>query len=256
MRSFLILVCFFVSSLLVLPILALASFIWPRALNIIAPLFYRFICRLVGIEITVKGEKIHQGPTLFVTNHASWLDILILGSRLKASFIAKSEVGTWPFFGWMAKASRTVFLKRNQRSKTLDQRKILHDRIYAGDSLVLFPEGTSSDGNRILPFKSALFSVAQHPIWDGAKEHSVTVQPISIRYTKLNGLPLGRQFMPNFAWYGDMGLFPHLWRALSLGHICVELHIHSPVNHESFENRKALALDCRQRICETFYQNQ
>ena len=130
-----------------------------------------------------------------------------------ASFIAKTEVAGWPLFGWLARLQRSVFIDRRARS-TAHQRDSIAARLAAGEALILFPEGTSGDGNRLLPFKSALFSVADHaPATAGA----VTVQPVSIAYTRLDGMPLGRALRPFFAWYGSMSLAPHLWRMLGLG---------------------------------------
>ena len=98
---------------------------------------------------------------LFAANHVSYLDITVLGSLLDASFIAKTEVAGWPLFGWLARLQRSVFIDRRARS-TAHQRDSIAARLAAGEALILFPEGTSGDGNRLLPFKSALFSVADH----------------------------------------------------------------------------------------------
>src|SRR3546814_11127808 len=103
-------------------------------------------------------------------------------------------------------------------------------RLDAGDDLILFPEGTSGDGNAVLSFKSALFSAAARC----PQGHPVTVQPVSIAYTRLDGLPLGRYLRPFFAWYGDMELGSHLWHAISLGRVTVVVEFHEPVTLEQF----------------------
>src|SRR3546814_20751956 len=113
-------------------------------------------------------------------------------------------------------------------------------RLEAGDDLVLFPEGTSGDGNRVLAFKSALFSVAERR----PQGEPLTVQPVSIAYTRLDGLPLGRYLRPFFAWYGDMELGPHLWHAIGLGRVTVMVEFHEPVTLDQFGSRKALSDHC------------
>ena len=167
----------------------------------------------------------HDGPCLITANHTSWLDIPIMGALQPSSFVAKSEVAGWPFFGWLAKLQQTVFVERERRTRTAEKRNEIHARIANGDKLILFPEGTSSDGNRVLP----------------------VVQPVSVAYMRLCGFPMGRRFRPYFAWYGDMDLFPHLWQAFSLGPIEIHVEYHKPVTIREIGNRKALAAYCESR---------
>ena len=181
---------------------------------------------------------------LFAANHVSYLDITVLGSLLDASFIAKTEVAGWPLFGWLARLQRSVFIDRRARS-TAHQRDSIAARLAAGEALILFPEGTSGDGVRLLPFKSALFSVADH-----AAAGAVTVQPVSIAYTRLDGMPLGRALRPFFAWYGAMSLAPHLWRMLGLGRLEVVVEFHPPTSLAVCGSRKMLARYCEERIAE------
>lgn len=214
--------------------------------------YHRFLCWLVGIKVTVRGGPYRGGACLITANHTSWLDIPVIASLAPCSFVAKSEVAGWPFFGTLAKLQQTVFVERERRTRTVHSRNEIHTRIAAGDRLVLFPEGTSSDGNRVLPFKSALMSVAQLAIVNGEedREDNLVVQPLSVAYVKLNGIPMGRYFRPFFAWYGDMELFPHLWEAFSLGPIEVIAEFHEPVTIRDIGNRKALAAYCEARCRE------
>tara|TARA_Y100001958_G_C21029254_1_gene402888 strand:- start:181 stop:807 length:627 start_codon:yes stop_codon:yes gene_type:complete len=179
-------------------------------------------------------------PVLFACNHTSYSDIAILGSLLPASFVAKAEVAGWPLFGVLAKLQRTVFVDR-RATKATKQRDEMIRRLENGDNLILFPEGTSSDGNAVLPFKSALFSVAQ------VEPHGrpLLVQPVSLAYTRLDGMPVGRALRPYFAWYGDMTLAPHFWEVAGLGHTTVDVVFHSPVTIAGYESRKALADHCQ-----------
>src|SRR5438128_1403000 len=176
------------------------------------PTFYhRWCCRLLGFRVKAIGRPTTQRPVLFAANHISYTDITILGSLIAGSFIAKREVAHWPFFGWLAILQRTVFVDRRIRS-TATQRDAISERFAAGDALILFPEGTSGDGNRILPFKTALFGAAAQR---GRKE-PVVVQPVSLAYTRLDGIPIRRAYRPFVAWYAAMDLVSLLWGRIGL----------------------------------------
>jgi lyso-ornithine lipid O-acyltransferase len=205
-------------------------------------LYHQWSSRILGFRVVIAGERSAQRPTLFVSNHVSYVDIEILGGVIEGSFIAKAEVARWPLFGWLAKLQRTVFVDRRVRS-TAAQRDAIRARLDAGDDLILFPEGTSGDGNRILPFKSALFSVA-----DYAGPQGLIVQPLSIAYLRLDGIPMGRAYRPFFAWYGDMTLGSHLWTMLGLGTVDVAVIFHEPVTLAQCGSRKALAEHCHRVI--------
>ena len=213
---------------------------WTRTL----PVFYHArCCRILGFKIRVVGTPTSWRPVLFVANHVSYADITVLGSVIAGSFVAKAEVADWPFFGWLAKLQRSVFVDRRVRS-TVTQRDAISKRLAVGDALILFPEGTSSDGNRVLPFKSALFAAAEH-----ARGLSpVVVQPVSIAYTRLDGMPIGRLYRPLFAWYGDVDLAPHIWSMIGLGTVEVVLEFHPPTFLSDCGSRKALASYCYARI--------
>jgi lyso-ornithine lipid O-acyltransferase len=205
----------------------------------IPPFYHRRTCRILGIRLKAQGAMSRRRPTLFVSNHISYVDIEVLGALIEGCFVAKSEVASWPLFGWLAKLQRTVFIDRRTRS-TMAQRDAIRRRLDAGDSLILFPEGTSGDGTHVLPFKSALFSVADYAAAGGA----LPVQPVTVAYVRLDGIPLGRFYRPFFAWYGDMALAPHLWTMLGLGVVGVEVIFHPPVTLAALGSRKALADHC------------
>lgn len=252
LRAAVLLTGFIGSAVLTMPFQAACLRLRLKAARRIPNLYHRYLCWLLGIRVTVKGEPLRSGASLIAANHTSWLDIPVLSSVAPASFVAKSEVAGWPFFGTLAKLQQTVFVERERRTRTVHSRNEIHSRIAAGDTLILFPEGTSSDGNRVLPFKSALMSVAQLAIVNSAEEREddLVVQPVSVAYVKLHGLPMGRRYRPYFAWYGDMELFPHLWEAFSLGPIDVVVEYHQPVTIRHVGNRKALAAYCEARCAE------
>lgn len=205
--------------------------------------FHRLCCRILGFTVEVHGVRSQRVPTLFVSNHVSYIDITVLGSLIRGSFIAKAEVGDWPLFGLLAKLQRTVFIER-RATRAAAQRVDLTRRLEAGDDLILFPEGTSDDGNTVLPFKSALFAVAETTV-NGTP---LTVQPVSIAYVALDGMPLGRAFRPRYAYYGDMSLLPHLWEMLGWGVVTVSVTFHDPVDAGAFASRKTLALHCHRVV--------
>jgi 1-acyl-sn-glycerol-3-phosphate acyltransferase len=205
--------------------------------------FSHFLCRLFGINITIIGKPVQDRGVLMVANHTSYLDILVLGGIARVSFVAKSEVNGWFFFGLMARLYETVFVERSRRSQAGVSRDQLRERLQAGDALVLFPEGTSNDGNRVLPFKSALMGAVEAEVGMDAQGHveHVPVQPVSVSYVGFHGMPMGRENRPLFAWYGDMDLIPHLWEAVTAGPIDVIVEYHEPMSVDTMGGRKPLA---------------
>lgn len=210
--------------------------------------YYRLTAKIVGLRIVVRGVQTTAKPQLVVCNHISYFDIVVLGSQIAGDFVAKADIAKWPVFGIMAKAGRSVFIDR-RRSATDNARDQIQERLDDGDTLIMFPESTSGDGNHMKTFKSALFTVAERRVTDAAGHTGhVVVQPVSIAYTRLNGLPLGVGWRPFVAWYGDMEMGPHLWNAAKLGTLTVELTFHKPVTLAEFPNRKALAAHCDQVV--------
>ncbi len=200
-------------------------------------LFFQGLCRIIGIDVVVHGAPSERRPVLIASNHISYLDIFAFGSVTELEFVSKAEVADWPVFGLLAKLGDTVFIER-RRSQTDAARESMAARMVAHRVMVFFPEATSGDGNHLLPFKSALFAVAQDLATDG---RPVTVQPAAITYTRLNGLPLGVGWRPFFAWYGDMTMVGHLWQFLQLGRTTVEIAFLPPLDGALVTDRKATA---------------
>ena len=204
--------------------------------------YWRGVCRLFGIRITMTGTPAPR-PCLFAANHTSYMDIAVLGAILPASFVAKKEIAAWPVFGFLARLQRTVFVERKARHAKV-QSDLISTRLAALDNLILFPEGTSGDGIRVLDFKSTLFaSAVPETIRD-----KITVQPVSIAYTHLDGMPLNRHLRPFFAWYGDMTLMPHLYRMAGIGRVHVKLSFHPPVSPTILASRKGLSDYCQKHV--------
>jgi 1-acyl-sn-glycerol-3-phosphate acyltransferase len=193
--------------------------------------YHRVLCWLIGLKVQVVGKVSDKPATLFLPNHTSWLDILVLGSVLRASFVSKSEVGQWPVVGFIAKLGRTVFVSRRRTSTVLREADTMRERLQAGDSLILFAEGTSNDGTRVLPFRSAFLAAAAD---------AKAVQPVSLVYDRLGGLPACRRDRPLFAWYGDMDIASHFWRIARRSGARATVLMHEPADPATLPDRKVL----------------
>jgi len=237
------LVLYFAWTLALMPVQWIGLALGCRWVSTLPTFYHRQCCRLLGFRVRTVGRPTTQRPVLFAANHISYTDITILGSLIAGSFIAKSEVAHWPFFGSLARLQRTVFVDRRIRS-TATQRDEISQRFAAGDALILFPEGTSGDGNRILPFKTALFGAAA----ERGTIEPVVVQPVSLAYTRLDGIPIGRAYRPLVAWYGATDLLTHLWGMIGLGRVEVVVQFHPPTLLADCGSRKALAGYCFARV--------
>lgn len=212
-----------------------------------AGLWHRTMCRILGIEIRLTGLERQSSATLYAANHISWVDILILGGRLpNASFIAKSEVAGWGILGSLCALHKTEFVNRSRRTDSARQRDYLAERIKAGHSLILFPEGTNTSGVRLAPFKSSLFSVAEHVA--AHIDEPLRVQPVTLAYTEVNGMPLVRSQKPWVAWLGDVELFAHLQQLLGHAKIVATLEFHEPITLDDANCRKELARYCEAEV--------
>ena len=196
-------------------------------------IFHKLLIWLLSIQIDLEGEiDKSNNSNLYISNHLSYLDIPILGSTFPMRFVAKSEVEVWPLFGFLAKLGRTIFISR-KRSDSLDQKNKIFKSLSSDEKVFIFPEGTTSDGNRVLDFKSSSFSALEG--------QNFSIQPIVIVYSDLNGIPINRWLRPVIAWYGDMDLKPHLIKLASLRSIKVKLIYLDVVNTKNFCNRKDIS---------------
>lgn len=245
-RAFLRIVVYAAMTLVLIPVQALLVLLRLHGPSRWLPVYYhRAVCWVLGLKVEQRGQISSAHPTLFVSNHVSYLDIEVLGSLIAGSFVAKAEVATWPFFSVLAKLQRTVFVDRRIASTRGNADEMLQ-RLGHGDNLILFPEGTSGDGTRVLGFRSSLLAVAQ--LTKNGKP--ITVQPVSITYVRLDGIPLGRHWRPFYAWYGDMSLAPHLWQMAGLGEVLVMVNFHEPTDLAQFADRKKLTEHCQKVIGE------
>ncbi len=196
-------------------------------------IFHKLLIWLLSVSVVREGEiNKSYDSNLFISNHLSYLDIPILGSVYPVRFVAKSEVENWPLFGFLAKLARTIFISR-KRSNSLAQKKKILKSLSFDEKIFIFPEGTTSDGNRVLDFKSSSFSALEG-------QNSV-IQPIVIVYSDLNGIPINRWLRPVIAWYGDMDFEPHLLTLAHLRSIKARLIYLDKINAKNFSNRKDLS---------------
>lgn len=241
MRLFLSIGAIVLLTLVLLPFQLMAvRFEWPLRRRI--PTFYhRLICRILGIRITTIGRRADAAPLLIVSNHVSWLDISVVTAVAPVVFVAKREVAAWPVFGLLARLQRSVFVDRERRHRTQAVNGEIARRLAGGDAVLLFAEGTSSDGNRVLPFRTALIGAARDAIAEAGNVERIWIQPLSIAYTAVRGLPLGRSSRAGVAWYGSMSLLPHLRRLVACGMIDVTVTWGAPIPYDQSSDRKIVA---------------
>ena len=213
--------------------------------------WHQQVLRLIGVKVKIHGSFSQAHPLLLACNHVSWVDILVMGSVRPLCFIAKSEIGSWPIVSYLAKLQGTVFIDRTNSRDTANQADTIASRLLNGDVMVLFAEGTTGDGNRILPFNSSLFGAAQYAVRQSHVESAV-VQPVAISYTRLHGLPLGRRFQPQASWPGDVGFGPHLSNFLRKSAFDVDVILGNPLELSSKTNRKTISRASHDQVSTMF----
>ncbi|MEH2475438.1 1-acyl-sn-glycerol-3-phosphate acyltransferase [Nitrobacteraceae bacterium AZCC 2161] len=237
-----------VLTLLLVPFQLIGMAFGLRLQQSIPHLYHRIFCALAGVRIRQVGTRTSDTPVLILSNHVSWLDICVIGALAPVVFVAKSEVARWPVFGWLAKLQRTIFIERERRQKTGAATQEIGDRLLGGDAVVLFAEGTSSDGIRVLPFRSALIGAVHHALGESAHHKEIIVQPMSLAYVGFGGLPVGRALRENVAWYGDVDLIPHFIGILASGATDITVTWGDAVAYDMSADRKQIARDAEQAV--------
>jgi lyso-ornithine lipid O-acyltransferase len=214
----------------------------------ITPHITRFVCRtalrILRLPLVVHGRPMTH-PGAIVANHSSWLDVFVLNAVQTVYFVAKAEVAAWPLIGWLARATGTVFIAR-KGTEAKKQQDLFEARLMAGCRLLFFPEGTSTDAVRILPFKSTLFAAFFSPALIG----SMHVQPVTVVFQAPDG-----QDPRHYGWWGDMDFANHLLKTLATApQGRVVLTFHPEVAVDAFKDRKALAQHCERVIREAHVQ--
>lgn len=248
LRAIVVLVILTPVTLLGIPVQWLAVRTGWRLKRHIPVYWHRLACFLSGVRVKVHGQVTVDRPLLVAANHASWIDIMVLGSVMPLSFVAKLEVASWPVFGLFAKLQRTVFVDRTRRANTGRTAGEIAERLKDGDAMVLFAEGTSNNGNNILRFRTALLGAAREALAESGDGARVWIQPLAIAYTRLHGMPMGRRFRPMVAWYGDMDLAPHLWALLKEGSVDVDVYWGNPIAYDIDSDRKEIAAQAEDAV--------
>lgn len=214
-----------------------------RAATRFGSFYHAVLARCLGLRVTVGGAP--RAPhALFVVNHCSYLDIPVFAGAVPAAFVARHDIAGWPGIGLLAALGRTVYADRRV-ARSGQVRDAMRARLAAGESLVMFPEGTTNDGVRMLPFRTSLFAAVDV---DGPARETLRVQPAVITYLKVGGLPMPGWLRPTYAWYGDMPLVSHLWRVLKLARVEVRVTFLPAVDPAGFADRKVLARHCEAMI--------
>lgn len=214
----------------------------------VTPQITRFVCRtalrILRLPLVIHGAPMTH-PGAIVANHSSWLDIFVLNAVQTVYFVAKAEVADWPMIGWLARATGTVFIAR-KGTEAKKQQEIFESRLMAGHRLLFFPEGTSTDAIRVLPFKSTLFEAFFAP----ALVRSMHIQPVTVVFQAPDGAD-----PRHYGWWGDMDFASHLLKTLATprqGRVEVIFHPEVPV--DAFDSRKTLAQHC-ERVIRTSHAN-
>ena len=206
------------------------------------PFITQFVCKMalfiIGLRLTARGSLM-RAPGGVVANHASWLDIFVLNARKRIYFVSKSEVANWPAIGWLARATGTVFITRNGRDAGV-QRDLFAKRLSLGHKLLFFPEGTSTDGLHIVPFKSTLFEA----FFTSNLRPDLAIQPVSIVYLAPDG-----EDARFYGWWGEMLFGTHLLKVLAARRQgSVQVIYHAPLAVADFADRKELARACEAAV--------
>jgi 1-acyl-sn-glycerol-3-phosphate acyltransferase len=212
--------------------------------------FSVFLRRILRIDITVRGSNacLKESGNLIVSNHQSYLDGVILASLFPLAFVSKLQVKSWPIFGLMAWIGGTVFIKRENKLESIAALEKIINILKSKVNVLIFPEGTSTDGSKVLPFQSIFF---QAPILSRAR-----IIPITIQYTKINSQNISLLNRDRVCWYGQIKFFKHILELVKLNNIAAEIKIHPEIKIESVSGdskfRKELSRMCREVILKDF----
>lgn len=239
-------------TLVLMPLQALALRFGWRLSHRLPMVFHRHVCRLLGIRVEQRGRPTPDRPLLVISNHLSWLDITVISTLAPLSFVAKAEVATWPLFGRFARLQRSVFIDRTRRKGAAEANREIAERLAGGDAIVLFAEGTTSDGNRVLPFRSAVVGAARDAIAEAGHTGHVVIQPLTVAYPRRGGLPVTRNSRAEIAWHGDMELLPHLAAIIAGPPLDAVVVWGEPIAFDVASDRKAITRRVEAEIRATY----
>ena len=202
-------------------------------------IFHKFLLKILGIRLSIKGRPSERKPLILIGNHCSYLDIIILGSVLPVCFVAKSEIKSWFLFGTLASLQNSIFIDR-RNFKALDSLKKISKNLSSNFAIIIFPEGTTNNGKRVLKFRASLFKIFED-------DPTLGLQNFSLCYTHINSMPLDNRMRPNIAWYGEMNLITHLKRLLHYSSIGAKLQFHPTIVPHGV-TRKIISEESREQV--------
>ncbi len=202
-------------------------------------IFHKFLLKILGIRLSIKGRPSERKPLILIGNHCSYLDIIILGSVLPVCFVAKSEIKSWFLFGTLASLQNSIFIDR-RNFKALDSLKKISKNLSSNFAIIIFPEGTTNNGKRVLKFRASLFKIFED-------DPTLGLQNFSLCYTHINSMPLDNRMRPNIAWYGEMSLITHLKRLLNYSSIGAKLQFHPSIVPHGV-TRKIISEESREQV--------
>ena len=204
-------------------------------------IFHKITLKILKIKVKLIGKSNKYRPLILVGNHTSYIDIMVLGSLMPISFVAKSEISKWFLFGFLAKIQNTIFIKR-KNFKTKESLNKINKKLNSNYAIVLFPEGTTNAGKKILNFKTSLFNLFEH-------NDTLRLQNFTLCYTHVNSMPIDSRSRPQVSWYGDMNLFKHLGGLLKLSCLDVTVVFH-PIFFTKGLHRKEISNLSMQQVKE------
>lgn len=210
--------------------------------KIMPHVFHRGVCLILGLRVKSRGEQHPSNPTLFVSNHISYLDVFVLGN-IRAYFVAKSEVANWPILGPYARFQNTLFIER-KAGKAKQSMLVMKEHLQQNKSLILFPEGTSTDGRHVEPFRSSLFAAAE------SSQEPIPIQPITLAYTHQGGKKMNQSMRDHYAWYATMPFLGHFLKLMILKKVDVKVYFHPVCYLDSFATRKECADHCHKVVAQ------
>ena len=202
-------------------------------------IFHKFLLKILGIRLSIKGRPSERKPLILIGNHCSYLDIIILGSVLPVCFVAKSEIKDWFLFGTLASLQNSIFIDR-RNFKALESLKKISKNLSSNFAIIIFPEGTTNNGKRVLKFRASLFKIFED-------DPTLGLQNFSLCYTHINSMPLDNRMRPNIAWYGEMNLITHLKRLLNYSSIGAKLQFHPSIVPHGV-TRKIISEESREQV--------
>lgn len=236
----------FLCVIVVPPQALLMLFTKGRAAYVLPHWWHKSVCGVLGIRVTAKGKPVTDKQVFFVGNHLSYLDISAIATQIcYASFVAKADVSGWPVFGYLSKLQQTIFISRS-RADAKKESNALEDNLDQGKSLIIFPEGTSTDGLAVMPFKSSLFALLLKD-----KYKNLLIQPFTLELLSVGGkVPNNKETRNTYAWPfdDDTPLGAHLWRFAKSGGAEILIRFHAPIAAGAYSDRKELAKTCQDAV--------